>query len=284
LDKQLAVPLPQLHEGYFLRAGEMRVLPAEMLTIEFYRYYPKLELGMSLKSILFTIILNSIALSSCGQAPINLPEEFVESAMPKIGSKEWYLLNNSQNAFRVKVVNGKIQIEKAFEINTCELKISKGKLIGIDKGEWGGTLSFLPKGLNHKQIEIKSGNIKFIFEFKNKIYFIEGLSHLHSSSGAIYELGQNDENFVFKKIIDFDDAPEAFAVYEDKILIATHENFYVVENFAKKLIVKDTFWASLYPNSIAVLDEQNVFIGLRGGIAKLDLTTQKLKFYIKTKL
>lgn len=145
-------------------------------------------------------------------------------------------------------------------------------------------MSFLPKGLNQKQREIKSGNIKFIFEFKNKIYFIEGLSHLHISSGALYELDQNDGNFVYKKIIDFDDAPEAFAVYQDKILIATHENFFVVENFVKKRMVKDTFWASLYPNSIAVLDDKNVFIGLRGGIAKLDLTTQTLKFYTKTKL
>ena len=47
----------------------------------------------------------------------------------------------------------------------------------------------------------------------------------------------------------------------------------------KELIFQDTFWSSLYPNSIAVLDDKNVFIGMRSGIVKLDLTTKTLKFY-----
>lgn len=97
-------------------------------------FFPKLELGMSLKSIFFIIVLSSTALSSCGQTPMNIPKEFVESALPKFGSKEWYLLNNSQNAFGVEVVNGKLEIEKTIENNTCELNISNGRLIGIDKG------------------------------------------------------------------------------------------------------------------------------------------------------
>ncbi len=42
-----------------------------------------------------------------------------------------------------------------------------------------------------KEIEIKEGNIKFVFDFNGKIYFIEGLAHLSYSEGAIFELKKN---------------------------------------------------------------------------------------------
>jgi hypothetical protein len=71
----------------------------------------------------------------------------------------------------------------------------------------------------------------------------------------------------------------AFSIYQDKFLIATHERFYVVKDFKKELIFQDTYWSDLYPNSIAVFDDKNVFIGMRGGIVKLDLTTKTFKFY-----
>lgn len=99
------------------------------------------------------------------------------------------------------------------------------------------------------------------------------------SGGAIFELNTTNNNFTFNKLVNFDDAPEAFAIYKDKFLIATHENFYIVKDFKKDLVFKETFWSSLYPNSIAAIDDKNVFIGIRSGIVKLDLTNNTLKFY-----
>jgi len=52
-----------------------------------------------------------------------------------------------------------------------------------------------------------------------------------------------------------------------------------VQDFKKELFFKETFSTSLYPNSIAVLDGKNVFLGIRSGIVKLDLTTKTLTFY-----
>ena len=78
--------------------------------------------------------------------------------------------------------------------------------------------------------------------------------------------------------MEFDDAPEAFTIYGNKLLIATHRNFYVVENFKKELIFENTFWSSLYPNSIAVVDNENIYMGIRSGLVKLDLTNKK--YYI----
>ncbi len=229
-------------------------------------------------SFILTLLI-LFSLTSCGQTQVFIPKEFVETVIPKVGSSEWYPLNHSRNEFAVKIIDGKLEIKKVDEVNKCELNLSNGKLVGINRGEWGGTLTFVPTDTTKSKVEIKRGNIKFIFSFKDKTYFIEGLAHLSMSSGALYELDNTNDSFNYKKLIDFDDAPEAFTIYQDKFLIATHQRFYIVKNFKKELIFKDIFWSSLYPNSIAVLNDKNVFIGIRSGIVKLDLTAKTLKFY-----
>jgi hypothetical protein len=235
---------------------------------------------MKFKPTFFILtLLTFFSLTSCGQTQVYIPKEFVETVPPKAGSSEWYPLNHSRNEFAVKIIDGKLEIEKVDEVNESELNISNGRLVGVDRGEWGGTLTFVPTDTTSSKIEIKRGNIKFIFTFKDKIYFIEGLAHLGYSGGAIFELDTTDNKFTYSKLVDFDDAPEAFSIYKDKFLIATHERFYIVKDFKKELIFEDTFWSSLYPNSIAVLDDKNVFIGMRSGIVKVDLTTKTLKFY-----
>ncbi|HAO07548.1 MAG TPA: hypothetical protein DCQ50_11250 [Chryseobacterium sp.] len=231
------------------------------------------------KILLLLTILQVFFTTSRAQTIITIPKEFVETVPPKVWSDEWYPLNNSHNEFGVKFVDNKLNIEKVREIDKCELKIRGGTLVGINRGEFGGQLTFKPTDTTKKSINIKRGNIKFIFNFQNKVYFIEGLAHMGYSGGAIFELNITNNNFTFTKLVDFDDAPEAFTIYKDKFLIATHENFYIVQDFKKELIFKETFWSGLYPNSIAAIDDKNVFVGIRSGIVKLDLTTKTMKFY-----
>jgi hypothetical protein len=205
--------------------------------------------------------------------------DFKETVPPKYGSDEWFKLNHSEYEFKVALQNGQLIVNKETEIQNCELKIPKGRLIGINRGEWGGRLTFAPNDTKSKEIEIKTGNIKFIFSYKGKIYFIEGLAHLSLSEGFMYELDITNEKFTYKKVIDFEDAPKAYTIYGDKILIASHKNFYIIKNLKKELVFKETFWSSLYPNSIAVLDDRNIFLGIRSGYVKLDILVKKIKFY-----
>ena len=94
---------------------------------------------------------------------MTIPKEFVETIPPKAGSDEWYPLNYSDNEFGVKIIDGKLDIKKVREVNKCDLKIAGGTLIGINNGEWGGQLTFKPDDTTKKAIDIKRGNIKFIF-------------------------------------------------------------------------------------------------------------------------
>jgi hypothetical protein len=231
------------------------------------------------KNFIITVSLTCFTIAGCAQTQISIPKEFIETNPPKPESKEWFSLNYSTNEFGVSIIEGKLNIKKTKEIDKCELKITGGTLVGIDNGEWGGHLTFKPSNLENKAIDIKSGNIKTIFKFKGKVYFIEGLAHMSYSGGSLYSLDTANYKFKCTKLIDFDDAPQAFTIYNDKMFIATFQNFYVVQNFKKELIFKETFWRSLYPNSIAAFDDKNAFIGIRGGIVKLDLINKTLKFY-----
>ena len=137
-------------------------------------------------------------LTACAQIKVDVPKNLVETEIPKVTSDQWRELNHSRNEFGVKIFDNKLIIEKVKERNRAELKIDGGNLIGINRREWGGNLSFVPKGKDKKEIEIKEGNIKFIFEFKGKIYFIEGLAHLSFNDGAIFELKKDGKIFPMK--------------------------------------------------------------------------------------
>lgn len=226
------------------------------------------------------LFLSLFILKSFGQNSIEVPKEFKKITRPKAGSAEWYTLNSSRNEFQVSNTNEKLEISKYNTSETCEIKTSDGKLIGIDVGEWGGKLFFVPTESAKKSFTIKNGNIKFIFSYKDKTYFIEGLSHMLFSAGALFELDISVDKISYKKILDFDDAPEAFAIYQDQIFIASHNKFYIIKDLKKEVIFANTFWSSLYPNSIAVFNDENVFVGMRGGIVKLDLI-KKAKRFIK---
>lgn len=220
-------------------------------------------------------------LFACHERRLIVPSEFIETELPKVSSENWFLLNHSDHEFKVENDNGILRINKSKENSTTEYALNDGKLMGIDHGEFGGQLKFIPSNKTRSDVTIKGGNVKFIFLFNDKLYFIEGLAHMGYSGGDLYQLDQTKDSFSYKKILEFEDAPEAFLVYNNKLLVAAHETFYIIENFKKRIIFGKTFWNGLYPNSIAAFDDKNIFLGIRGGIVKLDLTTNVIKLYKK---
>ena len=70
-----------------------------------------------------------------------------------------------------------------------------------------------------------------------------------------------------------------FSIFDNSIYIASYQNFYKIENLKSETILKNTFWQGMYPNSIAMYDQENIFLGIRGGLIKLNLKTKQLKLY-----
>ncbi len=227
--------------------------------------------------LLFFILCLSI-LTTVGQTYTK--SDFFKIDPPLYSSDEWYQLNTSTNEFSVFNQNGKLVITKAKSNTYTQFKLPTGKLIGTDNGEFGGQLKFIPKDTPKVSRLIKTGNIKLIFQLKDTIYFIEGFAHLSVNNGALYRLDTSNRAFTCTEIIGFEDAPEAFAIYRNTILIASHESFYIIhDGFKKEVLLSNIFWRSLYPNSIAVIDEKHVYIGIRSGYVKLNLKTKELTFY-----
>ena len=234
------------------------------------------ESKSTLHIYLFILLLFS-NVTCIGQ--IRIPDGFIETEPPKPSSKEWLSLNNGLRDMGVKIINGELQVNPIKEVQVCDLKIKGGLLRGINHGEFGGELIYIPDAKPQKPIKIKSGNVKFLFLINNKVYFMEGLAHMTIDEGALFEIDTASRPFSYKKVLDFESDPEAYAVFHNELLIATYGSFFIVRNHEKQLIFKDLFWQSLYPNSIAVLNPENVFVGIRGGFVKLDLTNKSLKFY-----
>lgn len=222
------------------------------------------------------ILVISISGTSFGQT--YTLKDFKEIKLPEINTKEWSELNYSQHAFQVPADYGEIRITKASKEKKATLEVEDGKLVGTDRGEWGGKIEFLSNGAKEGRL-IKEGNVKSIFKLKEQVYFIEGLAHLSSSKETMFRLDKSEGNWIPIKVIDFEDAPEAMGILGNNIYVASHESFFVIRDIKKEKIFSDTFWSSLYPNSVAIIDENNIYLGLRGGFAKLDITKKKIRFF-----
>ena len=106
-----------------------------------------------------------------------------------------------------------------------------------------------------------------------------GVAHGMDSGGAIFELRRNGNEFTYEEVMKLDSAPESMAIYRNKILIAGHQMFTVIEDFKKDNIVEKAFWGSLYPNSIVVKSNDEIYIGMRGGYSKLSLNSRIIQYY-----
>ncbi|PWW16221.1 hypothetical protein DEU40_13216 [Chryseobacterium sp. AG844] len=224
------------------------------------------------KELLILFILN-FSFYCTGQE-IKIPENFTEHSIPKVESPEWFVLIHSKDCYAVKKDNGRLIVEKtSYYKKDSELEIEDGTLIGENKGEFGGALYFQPKE-DREKIEIKFGNIVDIFRFQNKIYFTEG----SGIWGSLYEL-KKDSAFTYNRVESFGDSLEALTIFNDSIYIASFHGFYKVVDQKATLLFREQFWGGLYPNSVVVFDEENIFMGIRSGIVKLNLVKKTVNFY-----
>lgn len=236
----------------------------------------------------YTHLLLLLALIKSGLCfsaePFDIPSGFVECPIPKA---EGLLaeLNHSPNEIVVRLQNGKLVAKKrdnssiVCEDCFCKLKIADGMLKGVNNGEWGGELFYEPDNVDSLNVRIKKGNIVYIFEQQDSLYFIEGLAHLFTSTGTVFQLYRSGNTFRYRKVLDLDDAPEVFLRKGSTLYIAGSGSFYLLKGLQKVVLFEKLFWRGLYPNSLVALDDNTVFVGIRSGFVRLDLKERKATFY-----
>lgn len=187
-------------------------------------------------------------------------------------------LNCSKDIF-VYENEGKLAVSSLPKNNASKLKIDSGLLIAVDFGEFGGYLEFFND--SEKSVFFKVSNIKKIFEIEGCLYFAVGLYHINIDSGNIQRL-ELGKRLNCEKIFDFDSAVRVVEVRGSKIYTVCSSKFVVLENFTPKFVLEAGFWSLLYPNSIVVFDDENIFVGMRSGIAKINAVKANIEFYLHT--
>lgn len=153
-------------------------------------------------------------------------------------------------------------------------KVVNGYLVGYNRGEWGGDLFWYSfKGDSNYRITHK--NVVAIEEMNSKLYLIDGLAHLSFSGGAIRKLELITYKWQITKTTELPTAPDVVIHYKNKLLVITSNDIVIFDNDEKlETLKKGGFWDILYPQS-AVIKNEILYVGMRGGIYQFDLKTQK---------
>lgn len=205
---------------------------------------------------------------------------------PKKTSDEWYDANYSKDSYIVYINKNKIHITKGEKEYNIHYKIDEGYFYAANFGEYGGYLNFVPD--NFIKYKVLNGNINNIFNYKENIYALEGLGHLGLNEGQIILLEKKyrplsiGKKWSSTKILDLNDAPKTYTISENNdLFVITNNNLLVIKNMEQiNYIIKEAFWSGLYPTS-AIIQNDILYIGMRGGIAKVNLEDNNIVWLTK---
>jgi hypothetical protein len=160
------------------------------------------------------------------------------------------------------------KLSKLHQIRSAK-KIDNGYIVGINNGEFGGSLWFVSTdGLTSYQLSNRL-NIVEIFEYQSRLFAIEGLSHMGFARGTLIEI-YLDSIWKFKVVKKLPNSPITIDRYKDHFVIVGNENIFKIDKDLNITYVLRSpfYWGVLYPSSI-VFHKKNAFIAMRAGILKI---------------
>lgn len=266
-----------------------------------------------IKLISYILFLTFVFSNSFGQ--VLTQDNFVEIELPTLGTAEWHKLNGKyEKSIKVSIDSGILKTELTKETyGDTKYQLPNGLLLSKNGGEFGGGLFYKPfdkkikrifiNGNINKQLvkpinidffsqpikepknnfgyfRLPGGNINSFFKFNDTTYFTSGLAHMGSNVGTLTRIITSSKNeFFISTALDLEGAPMTNTIINDTIIFITFDGLLVVKQFQKIINLKKQFWASLYPNSVAYLNDKSLFIGMRGSYAKIDLTNYTIKCF-----
>jgi len=109
------------------------------------------------------------------------------------------------------------------------LEVPGGRLLGTDRGEWGGELYFQPTGGQPK--EIYSGNIADVLETSDGIIALTGLAHMGINHGYVLSITPEGERYVAHRKLTLPGAPRYVqSAGPGQLLIVTVTGGYVLHS------------------------------------------------------
>lgn len=151
-------------------------------------------------------------------------------------------------------------------------KVDNGYLVGFNAGEFGASLWWYGEE-GQTKYKISDDQIRGFFVNNGDLLAVEGLAHITISEGTLIRLSKDSSNkWVSTRLVDFRDAPYAATVSADGDIFVVTSNMLTrvspVGDMA--VLIDDAFWWCLYPTSVVVTADTTVYIGMRGGVAKIE--------------
>lgn len=209
--------------------------------------------------------------------------DWISNNVPELHSDEWYKSNHSSESWVIYKDKDVLKIRNDHKYNIITTyDVGDGYFRGTNRGEYGGNLEYVSKNILKRSYEILDGNVVSIFNYNDGIYVLEGLTHMGINEGRIYQLNKDYRRWSAKEMFNLNDSPQVYTITEDnELLIVTFSGLFKISDMKNiEHITKDAFWQSLIPTSI-VVDEKIVYIGMRGGIAKVNLDNKDILWLAK---
>lgn len=206
--------------------------------------------------------------SQASTSGISVSFDWVPATAPQPMSDEWYAANHSLKDIFVSTDEGAlVALEKPVDY-PAEIATVHGKLVGEDKGEWGGSIKFMPD--TGKDYTLVEENFQGFYTLEGRLFALTGLAHMGIDEGAIYEIIFRDGRWAADGIAKLDGCPEAFSIVDNMLYLVTSNSLSTVSADGMiETLLDEAFWEGLYPTSIVCADTV-VFIGMRGGVYSWD--------------
>lgn len=160
------------------------------------------------------------------------------------------------------------------------IKVDDGYLVAFWRGEFGASMFwFSDDGTSNYKIPGASA-VQFISR-DGEIFAINGLAHLNMSSGRILKITKVNDKWVASTYVELPFAPYTILLdsKNDFIVVMSNNLIRVTKKKKIRTILKTDFWEGLYPTS-SVIEDDNVYIGMRKGIYQFNLGTRESKWLL----
>jgi hypothetical protein len=145
-----------------------------------------------------------------------------------------------------------------------------GVLLGFDGGEWGGSLTWYEKTTGAHRL-LDSNVVAILPAFGN---FIALTYEGHGSRGRGVELRVQGGRLEIAKTVDLPGAPMGAGVESDgTILVATGKGLLRLSHDLQVRPVLDAEWWILHPVNLAIGRAGIVYVGMRGIVVEVQMTT-----------
>jgi hypothetical protein len=193
---------------------------------------------------------------------------------PPVDEEGWLCANWARDRWSVQLAESgtAVQIERAqTRPGSIALSVQGGRLIGTNRGEFGGALEWEPTGVSRRTLILTGNPVAFVASPAG-LFLAEGLAHLSITRGRLLELERTDAKWTAKHVVGLGEAPEAVTVVGPTTLLVLTTSSVTEVDLVKKaatILFRNEQWGYLHGNSIVRVSSGTILVGMPRAVVAL---------------